>query len=150
MSSKITRIYVDTNVLINYCTGQNNDVSALNYVFKQRRREVLFTSSLAVVQTITKLQAGSKQYNRKAYTREITIKKLSEILHKFTVLDLSFVDIKAGFDLLNSDIEDNIHYILSQKMKCDAILTNNRKDFVFFKDIDTISTNMNVLKSDLQ
>ncbi|MDR1652310.1 MAG: hypothetical protein LBS01_01415 [Prevotellaceae bacterium] len=64
MSSKITRVYVDTNVLINYCTGQNNDVSALRYVFAKRRKEALFTSSLAVVQTIAKLQAGSKQHKR--------------------------------------------------------------------------------------
>ena len=150
MSSKITRIYVDTNVLINYCTGKSDDVSALKYVFSKRRKETLFTSSLAVVQTITKLQSGSKQYKREAYSREKTITTLNEILPKFTVLDLSLPDIKEGFNRLNSDIEDSIHYVLSQKMKCDAILTNNRKDFVFFKDIDTLSTNLNLLKSDIQ
>jgi predicted nucleic acid-binding protein len=150
MGSKITRIYVDTNVLINYCTGQNADVQALKYIFSKRRKEVLFTSSLAVVQTITKLQSGSKQYKRKAYSSETTIKKLNELLTKFTVLDLSLSDIKAGFKLLNSDVEDSIHYVLSQKMKCDAILTNNRKDFVFFKEIDVLSTNLNLLKSDIK
>ena len=69
---KIKRIYVDTNVLINYCTGQSNDVKALQYIFLKRRKEALFTSSLAVVQTITKLQSESKQYKRKAYSRETT------------------------------------------------------------------------------
>jgi len=146
MSNKITRIYVDTNVLINYCTGQSNDVSALKYVFSKRRREVLFTSSLAVVQTITKLQSGSKQYNRKAYSRETTIEKLNEILPKFTVLNLSLSDIKEGFKLLNSDVKDNIHYVLSQKMKCDAILTNNKKDFVFF-DVISVDSNLCKLKT---
>jgi len=77
-SSKAKRIYVDTNVLINYCTGQSNDVKALQYIFSKRRKEMLFTSSLAVVQTITKLQSGSKQHNRKAYSREITIKNLTK------------------------------------------------------------------------
>lgn len=146
MSSKITRIYVDTNVLINYCTGQSDDVSALKYVFSKRRKEVLFTSSLAIVQTITKLQAGSKQYNRKAYSRETTITKLNEILPKFTVLDLSLLDIKEGFNLLNSDIEDSVHYVLSQKMKCNAILTNNTKDFDYFKSILTIEVDLGLLK----
>jgi len=146
MSSKITRIYVDTNVLINYCTGQSNDVQVLKYIFSKRRKETLFTSSLAIVQTITKLQAGSKQYNRKAYSRETTIQKLNEILLKFTVLDLSLSDIKEGFNHLNSDIEDNIHFVLSQKMKCDAILTNNKKDFVFFKDLISIDSNLCKLK----
>lgn len=31
----------------------------------------------------------------------------------------------------NKDVEDNIHYVLSKKMKCDAILTRNTKDFPF-------------------
>jgi len=149
-SSKVKRIYVDTNVLINYCTEQNNDVRALQYIFSKRRKETLFTSSLAVVQTITKLQSGSKQYNRKAYSRETTIKKLDEILPKFTVLDLSLSDIKAGFNHLNNDIEDNVHYVLSQKMKCNAILTNNIKDFTFFKDITAIETNLALIKQKIQ
>ena len=146
MSSKITRIYVDTNVLINYCTGQNNDVGALKYVFSKRRKEVLFTSSLAVVQTITKLQSGSKMHNRKAYSREKTISILNEILPKFTVLDLSLPDIKEGFNHLNRDVEDSVHFVLSQKMKCDAILTNNTKDFDYFKSILTIDADLGLLK----
>ena len=150
MSSKIRRIYVDTNVLINYCTGQNKDVQALRHVFSKRRKEVLFTSSLAVVQTITKLQVGSKMHKRKAYTRERTISVLNEILPKFTVLDLSLLDIKEGFKELNNDIEDSVHFVLSQKMKCDAILTNNVKDFVFFRDIEILSTKLNLLKADIQ
>jgi len=148
-SKKTIRIYVDTNVLINYCTGQRNDVNALKYIFSKRRKEVLFTSSLAVVQTITKLQSGSKPNNRKAYSREKTITMLNEILPKFTVLDLSLSDIKAGFKLLNSDVEDSVHYILSQKTKCDAILTNNIKDFVFF-DIAAIETDLALLKQKIQ
>lgn len=150
MSSKITRIYVDTNVLINYCTGQKDDMQALKHVFSKRRKEVLFTSSLAVVQAISKLQSGSRQYSRKAYSREKTISVLNDILPKFTVLDLSMSDIKTSFTHLNSDIEDSVHYVLSQKMKCDAILTNNRKDFVFFNDIDILSTKLNLLKADIQ
>jgi len=147
---KLIRIYVDTNVLINYCTRQTNDVKALQYVFTKRRKETLFTSSLAVVQTITKLQSGSKQHHRKAYSRETTIKKLNEILPKFTVLDLSLFDIQSGFNHLNSDLEDNIHYVLSQKMKCNAILTNNIKDFAFFKDIAAIEPNLALLKQKIQ
>lgn len=39
MKSQSIRIYVDTNVLVNYCTGQQADVDALTYVFSKRRRE---------------------------------------------------------------------------------------------------------------
>ena len=149
-SDKVIRIYVDTNVLINYCTEQSNDVKALQYIFSKRRKEVLFTSSLAVVQTITKLQSESKPHKRKAYSRETTIKKFDGILPKFTVLDLSFSDIKAGFNLLNSDIEDSVHYVLSQKVKCNAVLTNNIKDFAFFKDVAAIEPNLALLKQKIQ
>jgi len=142
---KIIRIYVDTNVLINYCTGQSSDVKALNYIFSKRRKEVLFTSSLAIVQTISKLQ--SKNRKNKVFTRDATISKLNSILIKFTVLDLSFRDIKTAFTHLNKDIEDNVHYVLSQKMKCDAILTNNTKDFVYFNDIAVIIPNTMYIKS---
>lgn len=149
-SSKIKRIYVDTNVLINYCTEQSADVKALHYIFSKRRKEALFTSSLAIVQTVTKLQSGSKQYLRKGYSRETTIKKLDGILPRFTVLDLSLLDIQSGFNHLNSDLEDNVHYVLSQKMKCNAILTNNIKDFAFFKDVTAIESNLALLKQKIQ
>jgi len=150
MNNKIIRIYVDTNVLINYCTNQSRDVQALKYLFLKRRKETLFTSSLAVVQAITKLQSGSKQYNRKGYSKETTIEKLNELLLKFTVLDLTLSDIKTGFKLSNSDIEDSVHYVLSQKMKCDAILTNNTKDFKEFNDISLLDTNLVLLKPRVQ
>jgi len=124
MSRKITSIYVDTNVLINYCTEHENDVQMLKYIFSKRRKEVLFTSSLAVVQTITKLQSGSKQYSRKAYSRETTIEKLNEILPKFTVLDLSLSDIKTGFSLLNRDIEDSeglLNLLSTKYLQCKVL-----------------------------
>jgi len=145
-SNKSKRIYVDTNILINYCSGQEDDVQALRYVFSKRRKELLFTSSLAVVQTITKLQTGSRMHDRNAYSRETTISKLKEILPKFTVIDLSLSDIEESFNLLNGDVEDSVHYILSQKMKCDTVLTNNKKDFVFFNDISIINSNLALLK----
>ena len=149
MSRKqIIKIYVDANILINYCTGQNVDVKALDYIFSKRRKEVLFTSSLAIVQTISKLQ--SKNRKRMAFSRETVISKLEEILKKFTVLDLSFSNIKKAFEYLNSDVEDSVHYVLSQKIKCDAILTNNTKDFMFFKDVVSIAPDIRVLKSKIQ
>ena len=117
------------------------------HFFSKRRKENLFTSSLAVVQTISKLQTGSKQHKRKGYSRATTIEKLNEVLPKFTVLNLSLSDIQESFNHLNRDIEDSVHFVLSQKMKCDAILTNNRKDFVFFKDLIIINSNLCKLKS---
>ena len=55
-AQSIVKVYIDTNVLVNYVTGQQDDVSVMNYLFKVRRKETLFTSSLALAQTITQLQ----------------------------------------------------------------------------------------------
>ncbi len=131
MKAAAIRIYIDTNVLINYCTGQRADVQTLRYIFSMRRKEILFTSSLAIVQTIANLQ--TKKKNRKAFSRTAAILKLDSIIQKLTILDLTYEDIKTGFNQSNDDVEDSVHYALSQKMKCDTILTNNLSDFAIFK-----------------
>ena len=149
MSDKAIRIYIDTNVLINYCTGQQSDVQTLRYIFSQRRKETLFTSSLAIVQTIANLQ--TKKKTRKAFSRTAAISKLNDITPKLTILDLTYDDIKTGFNQSNDDVEDSVHYVLSQKAKCDAILTNNIADFAIFYNVMKLSPQMGLstIKSDI-
>lgn len=130
---QVLRLYVDTNVLVNYCTEKDNDKRALQRVFELRSKSVLFTSSLAVVQTITQLQ--SNRPNRKAYSTEKTLALLQPLLQNFTVLELTESDLNRSFLLTNKDLEDSVHYILCKKAKCEAILTNNVKDFSNFTDI---------------
>lgn len=139
----IQKIYIDSNVLINYCTGQSKEREALEYLFRTRRKEVLFTSSLALVQTITNLQTKKKV--RKAFNKEETMKLISGLLPKLTILDLTPADIIKGGTYPNSDIEDSIHYVLSQKHKCDAIITNNVSDFIFFRDIEVLKPERRLL-----
>ena len=140
MKSKSIRIYVDTNVLVNYCTGQQADVDALTYIFSKRRRETLFTSSLAIVQTITQLQKSNK--SRKALDRASVVELMNKLMAKFSVIDLSKNDLNKGFAYENRDVEDSIHYALCEKLKCDTILTNNLSDFDYFKKIKKISPAM--------
>ena len=49
------RVYVDSNALINFFTRQKDEIDAFKYLFEKRRREVLFTSTLAIAQTISNL-----------------------------------------------------------------------------------------------
>jgi predicted nucleic acid-binding protein len=138
-------IYVDTNVLINYCTNQKKDVDALNYVFKKRRKEVLFTSSLAVVQTVTNLQ--TKKSKRKAFTKDEVFNILDKLLSKFTIIDLTLDDIDKSRNENGNDVEDCVHAVLSKKKKCFAILTNNISDFSSFKDICILPISLGYLKT---
>ena len=140
MKSQSVRIYVDTNVLVNYCTGQQADVDALTYVFSKRRREALFTSSLAIVQTITQLQKSTK--SRKAMERTVVVELINKLMTKFSVIDLTKNDLNRGFSFENKDVEDSIHYALCEKLKCDTILTNNLSDFEYFKKVKKISPAM--------
>ena len=139
----IQKLYIDTNVLINYCTGQAKEREALEYLFRTRRKEVLFTSSLALVQTITNLQTKKKA--RKAYSKEETTKLIGSLFPKLTVLDLTFADVTKGSTFPNADIEDSIHYVLSQKHKCGAIVTNNVSDFIYFRDIEVLKPEKRLL-----
>ena len=139
----IRKLYIDSNVLINYCTSQITDRTGMEYLFKTRRKEVLFTSSLAIVQTISNLQ--TRKAKRKAFSREQTVEVINKLRHKLTIINLTKEDVIAGFSYSNSDLEDNIHYVLCKKAKCDAIITNNISDFDYFKDISIIRPKRSIL-----
>ena len=53
---KYVAIYIDTNVLRNYCTGQKAEMECLNFLFSKRKRNKLFTSTLAIGQIISVIQ----------------------------------------------------------------------------------------------
>ena len=134
-TESIIKVYIDTNVLVNYITGQTADVTSLNYLFKKRRKETLFTSSLAVVQTITQLQKGNRKNGRKPYDNLQTSLAISELKKRITVLDLTEADIDEGIKEISKDLEDSIHYVLCRKVGCEAIMTNNVSDFSCFTKV---------------
>jgi predicted nucleic acid-binding protein len=123
------KVYLDANVLIYYCTGDKKVIECIKYLVANRRKEVLFTSNLSIIQTIAKLQ--TKRGERKAYSKAQIQSYINFFSEKLTWLNVSDSDIKEAFLLDNKDIEDNIHYIISRKRKCDIIITANKKDFNF-------------------
>ncbi len=143
MDKQAIKVYIDSNVLVHYCTGVESVVQSLTYLFQRRRKEVLFTSSLSIAQTIALLQ--SNRPNRKAYTKEKVSSLMDGLIKKLTIIDLTKEDISKAFSINNKDIEDNIQYVLSQKKKCDAIVTDNTKDFLFFKGVEIMKPNKTIL-----
>jgi len=131
MNNKPRKVYVDTNVLVNYFTSQVNDVQCLDYIFQKRRKDILFTSSLAKVQMASILQ--TKKNNRHKFTRAEIAECNEKINHKFSIIDLTDDDIQNGVVENNEDVEDNVHYILADKLKCNIIITNNTSDFYCFR-----------------
>ncbi|MBO7141958.1 MAG: type II toxin-antitoxin system VapC family toxin [Bacteroidales bacterium] len=128
---RTNRIYIDANVLINYCTGQPNDCSELKWLFSSKCDDMLYTSNLAIVQTIAKLQTANKY--RKALLRTDIEKFINYFYSHITVCEVSNNIIKQAMNLIDGDdLEDNIHYLASQSVNCNIILTNNKKDFLPF------------------
>ena len=142
VNKELRRIYIDTNVLINYCTGQEADTEKLDYIFRTRRKEIVFTSSLALVQTISNLQ--TKKKTREAFTKTETETAIKRLTSEITVINLTADDVTEGLSLESKDIEDNIHYVLARKMKCEVILTNNLSGFSKFKAVKRISPQMSL------
>ena len=126
------RIYVDTNVLVNYFTKQADDVHCINYLLTKVRKEILFTSSLAKMQAISILQ--TKKGSRRKFSRTEIIDCCNDIDLRFSIIDLTNKDVVKGAQERNEDVEDNVHFILADKLKCDVIITNNTSDFVYFRN----------------
>lgn len=120
------RLYIDTNVLIGCFRNQKADVQAMDYMFKLKDFE-LYTSTLAVSQTISTLQGRRKD----PIFRKQIIDFVNGLMHKIHVVGLSATDISAALELPNIDIEDNIQFIVGEKQRCYIYVTNNQKDFKY-------------------
>jgi predicted nucleic acid-binding protein len=122
-------IFVDTNVLIGYFVKRQKDVAALNYIFSLKGKR-LYTSSLSIAQVISVLQ--------KKHTNDTTKKFATYLMGKFNIISFVEEDIKTALKLKGTDIEDNIQYALSKKLKCYWFVTNNIKDYTSFLDVDVL------------
>jgi predicted nucleic acid-binding protein len=143
---KHTRIYIDTNVLWNYSRGQSAEIACLKLLFSERNRHPLFTSTFAIGQTMAGIQKSKSKKN--GFSKEDTIKKGKYLISKINVLDFSLQDITNGFLHAGCDVEDNIHFAISEKVNCNVVITNDiagyselgievvtPKDLAYMKDV---------------
>ena len=139
-NGKILNIFIDTNVLANFFTGQKPDIDCLQYIFSKRKKEHLFTSSLALVQVAQVLQTG-KGKKRKKFDVEQTNDCLTKLISKFNILELSQKDVTNSFELdpINQDVEDRVQYKISQKVNCKGIITNDISHYNNFLGIRVFS-----------
>lgn len=141
MKSKISyNLYVDTNVMVNYFTGQQDDIACLNYIFANVTKNNLFTSSLAMVQVAQVLQSNKGKPRKKFSVKQVQ-DCFEKIISKFSILDLTVEDINKSFgeEIKGDDVEDRIHYIESQKFNCSAIITNDTGHYNNFLGIRVFS-----------
>ena len=123
-------IFVDTNVLIGYWSGIDDDCRCIKYLFTLRGKR-LYTSSLSIAQFVSVFQ--------KAKPNAEIRKAVNELTAKFNILSFTEKDIADSLEITGLDMEDNIQYVISRKGKCFHFVTNNKKDY-------TNLTNINVVK----
>ncbi len=133
------RVYVDTNILINdflfRSEGKENSRTAYNALIYLRAKPKvnLYIASFSIIQVVSTLN--------KAKIKDDAIREeLKRIMEKYTVGNFLDTDIKKGIELDSRDIEDSFQYVISQKLKCAYILTDNLKDFKRFKDVVVVNS----------
>ncbi|GHV12573.1 hypothetical protein FACS1894162_8620 [Bacteroidia bacterium] len=131
-------IFVDTNILVGAYAGKLNDINCLNYLFSLTGKQ-LFVSSLSIAQFVSVFQKRKTNDEIKSF--------VYNLLSKFTIISFEKKDILDSLNIDKSDMEDNIQYILSRKLKCFFFVTNNKKDYSDFLNIKTLnSPNIRLIK----
>ncbi|MBR5029298.1 MAG: PIN domain-containing protein [Bacteroidales bacterium] len=124
-------IFVDTNILIGAYTGKQTDKQCLQYLFSLKGKK-LYVSALSISQFVSVLQ--------KKMDNEFIREKVRYLLLKFNIISFQKDDIEKSLDYQNTDMEDNIQYVLGCKTKCFFFITNNTKDYRFI-NISAIKPN---------
>jgi predicted nucleic acid-binding protein len=140
-----TKVYIDANVLWNYGKECVDDVHCLNTLFAQAHlSSKLFTSTLAMAQAIAGIQKSSNKRN--GLSKLDTLKVGRKLCQKIQILDFTKADLDTGFDMECSDIEDGIHYTISEKRNCNIIITNDTKGFSTFDIIAVKPSQISLLR----
>ena len=145
------KIYLDTNVIFNYCVDVQKDTAIINYLTKVRQKENLFVSALSVIQIVSIIQSRN---NKKFPTekKRSAIDNLRKIVKKITVARLEEKDVEKTltYDDNEYDLEDVVHYCVLKKLNCNAIITNNVSDFSQFKkNINVLPTHLGIVKNEI-
>lgn len=141
-----TRIYIDTNVLIwdfLFRKTHAKEVKAMQaskalaYYFARPQKLNLYVASFSLMQIIATLQ-------KKKISQQAIIEEINRIKQKMTVVDFSLNDITTGIDNYaayrqTKDLEDNIQFCMSLKMKCHYFVTDNIKDYKDFTNISILA-----------
>ena len=133
MTINTNNIFVDTNVLVGAIKNLQDDDKCLKYLFSLTGKK-LFVSSLSIAQMISILQ--KHKIKTDSEIREIT----NNYLTKFHIIPFSEKDIKKSLLIKNRDMEDNIQFVLSAQKHCYYFVTNNKKDYVGFSNIQVIKS----------
>lgn len=144
------KIYLDTNVIFNYCIGEQKDTAIINYLTRVRHRKNLYVSSLSLIQVVSILQSRNKK-NFPDDRKRAAINNLRNIVKKVSIARLDEKDVEKtlGYDDGEYDLEDVVHYCIYKKVNCNALVTHNVSDFGKFNHINILSAHLGIIKNEI-
>ncbi len=114
------KIFIDTNIFLDLILKRDScrdSIAILNAIERGIYEGVILDITILNIDYIAKKQ----------------VKDIRDFLNlintTFTVLGASNSSIEEALSITNSDLEDNLQYIIAKDSKCDVIVTNDKKFF---------------------
>ncbi|MBP5318827.1 MAG: PIN domain-containing protein [Paludibacteraceae bacterium] len=116
-------VFIDTNVLLDIILKRKGWFDAV---------KLLDMSSSTLSFHISALTMANMAYiMRKALGKETLYDQLERMSQKLQVESLSTKAVEQAIALRANDFEDALQYYCAMENKCDCIVTNNKKDFIY-------------------
>lgn len=119
------RIFIDANIIIDWLNADSKQnelcTQCMSTVISLYNKPFVSPTSIAIV-----FYMVGKYYKDKKYVKKVLMKAFSHFM--ISIEDHAIVD--AAFESKFIDVEDGIQYFSAMRMKADAIITFNRKDFI--------------------
>lgn len=118
------KLFLDTNILIDILLERCDykEGSVIMSMGKEEGYEIC-------VSVLT--MANLAYILRKTLKGEALYTAIENITQSVTVLSLTSADFEHAVRLRSNDFEDALQYYCAQANMCDAIITRNKKDFLF-------------------
>lgn len=118
------RLFLDTNILIDYLTNRNGSLEAINLLQLAKEKKVdLMTSVLSM--------ANIAYILRKELTGLRFYEKMRMVSSWVEVVPNTALEFEAALKLEARDFEDALQFFCAVAQHCSAIITRNVKDFPF-------------------
>ncbi len=128
-------IFIDTNILIGAYSNDKNfddEKRCWKYLSTIKGKNV-YVSSLSIAQFVSVFQHRKDNNSIK--------KDVKNILAKVDVIEFTKQDIEKSLKFKQHDLEDNIQYVLAEKLKCGIFVTQNKKDYSSYLSTTVITAN---------
>lgn len=118
------KIFLDTNILLDFVTRRDGfeEASAI-LQFGEENKVLLSTSILSM--------ANTAYVARRGRTKEELYELLQGLSEMIRTLSMNENQLQEALSIIATDFEDVLQYVCAKEHNCDAIITRNKKDFLY-------------------